>query len=92
MLRDVEFFKAKVGPLGDSGNMAGDYLITLVKAKSVPKTKTTTPPPPPAETNAKVAEKAEPATQNGNGTASTKINGNEKSAEAGDKEKEGKPS
>jgi vacuolar protein sorting-associated protein 54 len=48
MLRDVEFFKTRVGTLGDHGNMAGDHLVTLVKAKTVPKTKSATSPPPPA--------------------------------------------
>jgi vacuolar protein sorting-associated protein 54 len=47
MLRDVEFFKTRVGTLGDHGNTTGDHLVTLVKAKTVPTA--AIPLPSPAE-------------------------------------------
>lgn len=36
MLRDAEFFKSKVGGLDGAGD-TGDYIVGLVKGKSVPK-------------------------------------------------------
>jgi len=36
MLRDVEYFKTKIGAMGESNN-AGDFLVQLVKSKFVPK-------------------------------------------------------
>lgn len=35
MLRDVEYFKSRIGAL-DEGNDAGDFLVELVKKKYVP--------------------------------------------------------
>jgi len=37
MLRDVESFKARIGSIDGAGD-TGDYLINLVKGKSVPET------------------------------------------------------
>ncbi|KAK0130165.1 hypothetical protein ONS96_000688 [Cadophora gregata f. sp. sojae] len=57
MLRDAEHFKTKIGGLDGAGD-AGDYLVKLVNAKSVPKPKVTSPPPPaPSEEQAKETEK-----------------------------------
>jgi vacuolar protein sorting-associated protein 54 len=60
MLRDVEYFRTKVGGLDGAGD-TGDYIVNLVKEKPVPKAKISTPPP--VDTNGKassetVAEKA----------------------------------
>jgi vacuolar protein sorting-associated protein 54 len=38
MLRDAEHFKSKIGGLDGAGD-AGDFIVGLVKAKSVPKPK-----------------------------------------------------
>jgi vacuolar protein sorting-associated protein 54 len=44
MIRDVEYFKTKIGSLDGAGD-AGDYIVKLVKDKKVPKQKPATPPP-----------------------------------------------
>jgi vacuolar protein sorting-associated protein 54 len=36
MLRDAEYFKARIGGLDGAGD-AGDYLVNLVKEKAVPR-------------------------------------------------------
>jgi len=38
MLRDAEYFKSKIGGVDGAGD-AGDYIVGLVKGKSVPKPK-----------------------------------------------------
>lgn len=48
MLRDAEYFKTRIGSLDGAGD-AGDYLVNLVKGKSIPKPKAN--PPPPAASN-----------------------------------------
>jgi hypothetical protein len=89
MLRDAEYFKVKVGALGDSGGAAGDHLVTLVKAKTVPKAKATTP----AEASPKAStEKADGANEKSNGTVSPETNGRENPIEADEKKKDEKPS
>lgn len=45
MLRDVEYFKNRIGGLAGAGD-PGDYLVNLVKGKSVPKPKANPLPPP----------------------------------------------
>lgn len=42
MLRDAEYFKTRIGSLDGAGD-AGDYLVNLVKGKSVPKPKANPP-------------------------------------------------
>lgn len=42
MLRDVEYFKTKIGGLDGAGDTA-DFLIKLVKGKTVPKAKEPVP-------------------------------------------------
>jgi len=49
MLRDAEHFKSKIGGIDGAGD-AGDYIVTLVKAKTVPKP---TPSAPEVEVPAK---------------------------------------
>jgi len=46
MLRDAEHFKSKIGGLDGAGD-AGDYIVDLVKLKSVPKRKAPEPAPVP---------------------------------------------
>ncbi|KAH7310321.1 Vps54-like protein-domain-containing protein [Rhexocercosporidium sp. MPI-PUGE-AT-0058] len=79
MLRDVEHFKTKIGSLDGAGD-AGDYLVNLVKAKSVPKPKVATPPPPPApaliEKDEKEKEKDEEPIANGKTSPDEQTNGN----------------
>ena len=48
MLRDAEHFNSKIGGLGGAGD-AGDHIVSLVKAKNVPKPKLPVPEPAPAE-------------------------------------------
>jgi hypothetical protein len=82
----VEFFKTKVGVLGDSGN-TGDHLVTVVKGKNVPKTKTATPPPA-TETNSEVLTKGSEATKDeSNGVTSSGTDAKEQAAVTGTKEK-----
>lgn len=49
MLRDVEYFKTKIGGLDGAGDTA-DFLIKLVKVKSVPKAKEPEVAPQPEKT------------------------------------------
>jgi vacuolar protein sorting-associated protein 54 len=44
MIRDVEYFKTKIGGLDGAGD-AGDYIVKLVKDKKVTKPRMATPPP-----------------------------------------------
>jgi vacuolar protein sorting-associated protein 54 len=44
MLRDAEHFKNKIGGLDGAGD-AGNYIVNLVKEKSVPKPRPLTPAP-----------------------------------------------
>ena len=44
MLRDVEYFKTRIGGLDGAAETA-DFFVNLVKAKPVPKPKAPTPPP-----------------------------------------------
>ena len=60
MLRDAEHFKTKIGGLDGAGD-AGNYIVNLVKEKSVPKPKPLTPAP---------TEKEETATNGENGKTS----------------------
>ncbi len=41
MLRDAEYFKSKLGGLDGAGD-AGDYIVGLVKGKSLPRPKSVT--------------------------------------------------
>jgi vacuolar protein sorting-associated protein 54 len=59
MLRDAEHFKSRVGGLDGAGD-AGDYIVGLVKAKSVPK-----PKPPVPESNPAKASATEDTVTNG---------------------------
>ncbi|KAG9234688.1 Vps54-like protein-domain-containing protein [Amylocarpus encephaloides] len=72
MLRDAEHFKTKIGGLDGAGD-AGDYLVTLVKDKKVPKPKT----PSPEATPKASTEKEIAATTNGesNGNTTPETNG-----------------
>ena len=55
MLRDAEHFKARIGSLEGAGD-AGDYIVNLVKGKSVPVAKAATAPEPvPATMNGKTS-------------------------------------
>jgi vacuolar protein sorting-associated protein 54 len=47
MLRDVEYFKTRIGGLDGAGDI-GDYMVRLVKEKSVPRAVI---PEPPAATS-----------------------------------------
>lgn len=49
MLRDAEHFKSKIGGIDGAGD-TGDFLIRLVKDKSVPAAAPTTSTPPPSDT------------------------------------------
>ena len=62
MLRDAEFFKARLGSL-EGANDTGDFIVKLVKDKHVPKAPVT-PPIPTSEEEATVA--------NGNGNDETR--------------------
>lgn len=44
MIKDVEFFKTKIGSIDGAGD-AGDYLVKLAQDKSVPKPKAAAPAP-----------------------------------------------
>ncbi len=55
MLRDAEHFKTRIGSL-DGADDAGDYLVNLVKGKSLPKPKANPTTPPRNE-----SEKQEPS-------------------------------
>ncbi|EPE35065.1 hypothetical protein GLAREA_10760 [Glarea lozoyensis ATCC 20868] len=80
ILRDAEFFKTKVAVLGDSGN-TGDHLVTVVKGKNVPKTKTATPPPA-TETNSEVMSKgSEASNDESNGVMSSETDGKEQATD-----------
>jgi vacuolar protein sorting-associated protein 54 len=48
MLRDAEHFKSKIGGLDGAGD-TGDYIVSLVKGKSVPKPKPPMTLPTPAK-------------------------------------------
>lgn len=80
MLRDAEYFKAKIGGLDGAGN-AGDYIVKLVKDKRVPKAKAAVSPPAVVTTNPILNGKSssEAAPLNGNGAEksgeSTSVNG-----------------
>ena len=54
MIRDAEYFKLKIGSIEGTGD-AGDYLITLIKDKNVPKPKAA-PTPIPEPDRASVEE------------------------------------
>lgn len=58
MVRDAEYFRSKIGGLDGAGD-AGDYIVGLVKAKTVPK-----PQPPASEPLAEALTK-ESTTTNG---------------------------
>ncbi|KAG0646473.1 Vacuolar sorting-associated chloroplastic [Hyphodiscus hymeniophilus] len=55
MIRDVEYFKTRIGGLDGAGD-AGDYLVNLVKEKSVPKAIVAEPLP--ASTNGKTSSES----------------------------------
>lgn len=55
MLRDAEYFKTRIGGLDGAGD-AGDYIVNLVKGKSVPKA--TVPDPISAATNGKTSSES----------------------------------
>ena len=55
MLRDAEYFKTRIGGLDGAGD-AGDYIVNLVKEKSVPKA--TVPDSTPAITNGKTSSES----------------------------------
>ena len=57
MLRDVEYFKTRIGGLDGAGD-AGDYIVNLVKEKSVPVAKAAAPEPAPAATNGKTSSES----------------------------------
>jgi vacuolar protein sorting-associated protein 54 len=59
MLRDAEFFKTRIGGLDGAGD-AGDYIVNLVKAKSVPKAAVPEPPAP-SSTNGKTGSEGAPS-------------------------------
>ncbi|RFU35253.1 hypothetical protein B7463_g1084, partial [Scytalidium lignicola] len=50
MLRDVEYFKTRIGNIGGAGD-AGDYLISIVKGKAVPEPTAPAPSSTEASTN-----------------------------------------
>ncbi|KAH6666870.1 Vps54-like protein-domain-containing protein [Halenospora varia] len=81
MLRDAEHFKAKIGGLEGAGD-AGDYLVNLVKNKSVPKPKAASPPPAAengtTETNGKKSSESTTEMKEGNGSAEPTKNGDAK--------------
>jgi vacuolar protein sorting-associated protein 54 len=65
MLRDAEYFKAKIGGLDGAGD-AGDYIVKLVKEKNVPKLKVSSESKTELVTNGKSS--SEGSVSNGNGT------------------------
>ena len=48
MLTDAEYFKTRIGGLDGAGDV-GDYIVNVVKGKSVPKSKAPIPAPAPVE-------------------------------------------
>ncbi|RDW88213.1 hypothetical protein BP6252_00245 [Coleophoma cylindrospora] len=83
MLRDAQHLKTKIGHLGGSGDTA-DYLINVVKNKTLPKAVAPPPPPakePPKETSQNAATngtKETESAQTSDSTAEEKSNGVEK--------------
>jgi vacuolar protein sorting-associated protein 54 len=57
MLRDAEYFKARIGGLDGAGD-AGDYIVNLVKEKSVPVATVAVSDPAPAATNGKTSSES----------------------------------
>jgi vacuolar protein sorting-associated protein 54 len=80
MLRDAEHFKSKIGGLDGAGD-AGDYIVGLVKAKSVPK-----PKPPITERNPQEALAKDGITLNGNSTSEVSSEGPPEADEKGKQE------
>ena len=57
MLRDAEYFKTRIGGLDGAGD-AGDYIINLVKKKSIPVAKAAASDPAPAAANGKTSSES----------------------------------
>lgn len=62
MLRDAEFFKTRIGGLEGAGD-AGDYIVNLVKEKSVPKAVVPETVPAAANTNGKTSSGSAPSSK-----------------------------
>ena len=57
MLRDAEHFKTRIGGLDGAGD-AGDYIVNLVKGKSVLVAKVPAPDPMPVAINGKTSSES----------------------------------
>ena len=84
MLRDAEYFKTRIGSLDGAGD-TGDYIVNLVKEKSVPVAKAAAPDLASAATNGKTSSESALGSK-------TELGAKEKSAEKeGTKDENAKP-